>query len=169
MLEKSDIAELGLTKGQTKLLAKAVTELRPKGKPVSNVVPIAPVTTTSLAQNQGLDELLKKLDDGGDLDALMACGSLDDLQPNTGVTPGQANDSTRIDLNPHVYLGKPTSGKKEDKPLLIPDFIDVYAGITEPEHEIGSSGGAQVIVRAYKKKSPPLETRFTFTVDGSEC
>ena len=159
LLEKCNIAKLGLTKGQTKFLAKAMTELRPKGKPVSNGVPIAPVTTTSLAQNQGLDELLKKLDDGGGLDALMACGGLDDLQPNMGVTPGQANDSTRVDLNPHVNLGKPTSGKKEDKPLLIPDFTDAYAGITEPEkHEIGSSGRAQVIVRAYKKKSPPLET-----------
>ena len=66
-------------------------ELQPKGKPLSNSVPIAPVTTTSVAQNQGLDELLKKLDDGGGLYALMACGGLDDLQPNTGVTPVQAN------------------------------------------------------------------------------
>ena len=114
LLEKSDIAELGLTKGQTKLLAKAVTELQPKGKPGSNGVPITPVTTTILEQNQGLDDLLKKLDDGGGLDALMACGGLDDIQPNTGVTPGQANDSTRVGLNPHVYLGKPTSGNKED-------------------------------------------------------
>jgi len=58
-----------------------------------------------------------------------------------------------------VYLGKPTAGKKEEKPLLIPDFVDMYLGSTEPEEqEIGSSGGAQVIVRAFKKKTPALET-----------
>ena len=112
LLEKSDIAKLGLTKGQTKLLEKVVMELQPERKPVSNGVPIRLVTTTSLTRNQGLDELLKKLDDGGGLDAHMPCGGLYDLQHNTGVTPGQANDSTRVDLNPHVYLGKPNSGKK---------------------------------------------------------
>ena len=37
--------------------------------------------------------------------------------------------------------------EKEDKPLLIADFVDVYSGSTEPkEQEIGSSGGAQIIV-----------------------
>ena len=77
---------------------------------------------------------------------------------------GLGNESlnaTRIDLTPHVYLGKPpTSSKaKEVKPRLIPDFIDVYAGVSEPEeHEIGSTGGAQVIVRAYKKKAPQPQT-----------
>ena len=52
-----------------------------------------------------------------------------------------------------MYLGKPTAGKKEEKPLLIPDFVDMYLGSTEPEEqEIGSSGGAQVIVRAFNLK-----------------
>lgn len=51
--------------------------------------------------------------------------------------------------------------KKEDKPLLIPDFIEVYTGIAWPEeHEIGSSGRLQVIVRAYKKKNHHLWSLF---------
>ena len=51
-----------------------------------------------------------------------------------------------------MYLGKPTAGKKEEKPLLIPDFVDMYSGSIEPEEqEIGSTGGAQVTVRAFKR------------------
>ena len=36
------------------------------------------ITTTSLAKDQGLDQILTKLDDGGGLDAI-SCGGLDDL------------------------------------------------------------------------------------------
>lgn len=159
LLSTNDIAELGLTKGQTKLLTKAVNELK---APVQPGKLTAPITTTSLAKDQGLDELLKKLDNGGGLDALVSCGGLDDLPPSFDSTippAGQAQgDTTRVDLNPHVYLGKPNAGK-EEKPLLIPDFVDVYSGSNAPEEqEIGSSGGAQVIVRAFKKKTPALDT-----------
>ena len=102
------------------------------------------------------------MDNGGSLDALVSCGGLDDLPRSFDSTippAGQAQgDTTRVDLNPHVYLDKPNAGK-EEKPVLIPDFVDVYSGSTEPdEQEIGSSGGAQVIVRAFKKKTPALET-----------
>lgn len=47
-----------------------------------------------------------------------------------------------------MNLGKPNTGKKEEKALLIADFEDFYSGFTEPEgQEIGSSGATQVIVR----------------------
>jgi len=72
LLSPSDIAELGLTKGQNKLLSKAVNELRAPAQPAKLTEPI---TTTSLA-DQGLDELIKKLDNGGGLDALVSCGVL---------------------------------------------------------------------------------------------
>lgn len=75
-----------------------------------------PITTTSLAKDQGLDEILKKLDDRGGLDALLSCGGLDDLKQNlpstTPVASQLQGDPTRIDLNPHVYLGKPTTPVK---------------------------------------------------------
>ena len=77
LLSPSDIAELGLTKGQNKLLSKAVNELR---APVQRAKLMEPITTTSLAKDQGLDELLKKFDNGGGLDALVSCGGLDDSQ-----------------------------------------------------------------------------------------
>ena len=69
-MSPSDIAELGLTKGQNKLLSKAVNELRAPAQPAKLTEPI---TTTSLARDQGLDEFLKKLDNGGGLDALVSC------------------------------------------------------------------------------------------------
>ena len=100
LLSPSDIAELGLTKGQNKLLSKAVNELRAPAQPAKLTEPI---TTTSLA-DQGLDELIKKLDNGGGLDALVSCGGLDDLPQSFHSTippAGQAQgDTTRVDLNP---------------------------------------------------------------------
>ncbi|KAL9970441.1 hypothetical protein ACROYT_G022817 [Oculina patagonica] len=161
VLEKKveEMKNLLKCKRQTKLLTKAVNELK---APVQPGKLTAPITTTSLAKDQGLDELLKKLDNGGGLDALVSCGDLDDLPPSFDSTippAGQAQgDTTRVDLNPHVYLGKSNAGK-EEKPLLIPGFVDVYSGSNEPEEqELGSSGGAQVIVRAFKKKTPALDT-----------
>ena len=158
LLDQSNVQDLGLTKGQAKLLFKAISGLKPK-QPLSKADSSKPISTTSLAKDQGLEEVLKTFEDGGELDALMACAGLDDLQQQQSLANDPLN-ATRIDLNPHVYLGKPpTSGKaKEDKPLLIPDFVDAYAGVSEPEeHEIRSTGGAQVIVRAHKKKAPQLQ------------
>ena len=146
-----DIAELGLKKGQNKLLSKAVSELKAPNLPPKLAGP-KPITTTSLAKDQGLDEIFKKLDSGGGLDALLHGGGLDDLQHSLhSATPAASQlqgDTTRLDLNPHVYLGKTSTPVKQDeKPLLIPDFVDAYSGSTEPEEqEIGAGGGAQVIV-----------------------
>lgn len=60
-----------------------------------------PITTTSLAKGQDLDEFLKKLDNGGRLDALVSCGGLDDLQQSvlsaTPVTSQPQGDTARVD------------------------------------------------------------------------
>jgi len=69
LLSPSDIAELGLTKGQNKLLSKAVNEVRAPAQPAKLTEP--PITT-SLAKDQGLNEFVKKLDSGGGLDALVS-------------------------------------------------------------------------------------------------
>ena len=42
-----------------------------------------PITATSLAKDQRLDEILKKLDNGGGLDALLSCEGLGDLQQSS--------------------------------------------------------------------------------------
>ena len=67
--------------------------------------------------------------------------------------------STGSHFSVHVYLGKPTTpGKQDEKPLLISDFFDAYSGSMEPEEqEIGTGGGAQVIVGAFKQKTAALE------------
>ena len=104
------------------------------------------------------------MENGGGLDALVSCGGLYDLQQSvlsaTPVTRQPQGDTTRVDLNPHVYLGQPTTADKlDEKPLLVPEFVDAYSGSTEPdEQKIGSSGGAQVIARAFKRKTPALES-----------
>ena len=102
-------------------------ELRPPDLP-PKLTDTKFITTTSLAKDQGHDEILKKLDKGGGLDALLSCGGPDDLQQSlhsaTPVASQPQGDTTRIDLNPHVYLGKSiTPGKQDEKPLLIPDFV----------------------------------------------
>ena len=65
-----DVAEFGLTKGQNKLLSKAVSELKAPDLPPKLADP-KPVTTTSLAKDQDDDDILKKLDNGGELAALL--------------------------------------------------------------------------------------------------
>ena len=121
LLSPSDIAELGLTKGQNKLLSKAVNELR---APAQSAKLREPITTTSLAKGQGLHELLKKLDNGGGLDALVSCGGLYDLPQSFHSTippAGQAQgDTNRVDLSPHVYLGKPNAVKRKINPFSFP-------------------------------------------------
>ena len=109
LLTPGNIAERGLTKEQNKLISKAVNELRPPDLP-PKLADTKPITTTSLAKDQGLDEILKKLDNGRGLDALLSCGRPDDLQQSlhsaTPVASQPQGDMTRMDLNPHVYLGE---------------------------------------------------------------
>ena len=62
-------------------------------------------------------------------------------------------------IHVEYYFNSTTPGKQDEKPLLIPDFVDAYSGFTEPEEEeIGAGGWAQVIVRAFKRKTPALES-----------
>lgn len=116
-LLSTNIAKLGLTKGQTNCKWN---------------------TNTSSASQRTKALTSEKLDNEGGLVALCSCGGLDDLPPSFHSTIPLANqvqgDTTRVDLNPHVYLGKPSAGK-EEKPLFIPDFVEVYSGSTEPEEQ----------------------------------
>lgn len=117
LLTQDDMAELGLTK----VIGPRAPDLPRK------LVDTKAITTTSLAKDQGLDQILTKLDDGGGLDAI-SCGGLDDLKQSlhsaTPVANQPQGNTTRMDLNQHVYLGKPTTpGKLDEKPLLVPDFV----------------------------------------------
>ena len=59
LLDNSDIEDLGLMKGQAKLPCKAILGLKPKGPPY-NTDSSMPIKTTRLANDQGLDEVLKE-------------------------------------------------------------------------------------------------------------
>lgn len=63
----------------------------------------------------------------------------------------------RLDQDPQVFLGASTK-KGGEKPLLIPDFVNMgtYDGSTEEEQELGSTLGARIVIRAAKSK-PKLE------------
>ena len=79
LLDQPDVQDLRLTKGQAKLLFMTISGLKPK-EHLSKADSSKPITTASLAKDQGMEEVLKKLEDGGRLDALMSCGGLDDIQ-----------------------------------------------------------------------------------------
>ena len=55
LLTKEDIAEMGLTRGQAKLVLKAVTTLRAPKASVSQTIQ-DPLTTTSLAKEKTVDD-----------------------------------------------------------------------------------------------------------------
>ena len=112
-----------------------------------------PVTTKSLANDGGLEDLLKKIGRISMDDPLLTLGATE--QPFT--VPLE-----RVDNNPQVFLGTQhqAQSKKEGetKPLLIPDFISTatYDGSVEDEQEIGGSAGARIVLRAPRSK-PKLE------------
>ena len=108
----------------------------------------APVTTKSLATDGGLDEILKKIEGIGLDDPLTTLGAME---------PAYA--PPRMDNDPQVFLGTGANKVKggEAKPLLIPDFVNgQYYGSIDEDHELGSSGGTSVILRASTTK-PKLE------------
>ena len=157
LVQADDVATLDLTLGQRKLFMQALKLLsgtNPDQKPEEkHSSESTPVTTKSLANDGGLEDLLKKI--GGI--------SMDDPLVTLGAT-GQpfSTPLERVDNNPQVFLGtqhQPQSKKEgETKPLLIPDFISTatYNGSVEDEQEIGGSADARIVLRAPRSK-PKLE------------
>ena len=93
---------------------------------------------------------MKKIEGAGSLeDSLLAIGSSDFLP---GKTLAAQNSFTipRLDNDPHVFLGpkqKAVITKQGEKPLLIPDFINLGTyDNSEEEQEIGNnSSGAKIV------------------------
>ena len=155
LVHANDIGTLDLTLGQRKLFTQALKLLngtdadhKTEGKHPSEGTP---VTTKSLANDGGLEELLKKIGGISMDDPLLTLGATD--QPLTGPLE-------RVDNNPQVFLGTQHQAQKkgETKPLLIPDFISTttYDGSVEDEQEIGGSADARIVLRAPRSK-PKLE------------
>lgn len=157
LVQADDVGTLDLTLGQRKLFMQALKSLN--GTDTAHKTEethsseATPVTTKSLANDGGLEDLLKKI--GGI--------SMDDPLLTLGATgqpfPGPLE---RVDNNPQVFLGTQhqAQSKKEGetKPLLIPDFISTatYDGSVEDEQEIGGSSDARIVLRAPRRK-PKLE------------
>ena len=143
LVHADDVGTLDLTLGQRRLFMQALNLLngndqdqKIKEKHQSESTP---VTTKSLANDDGLEDLLKKI--GG--------FSMDDPLLKLGVTEQPFPvPLERVDNNPQVFLGTQHQAqyKKEGetKPLLIPDFISTanYDGSIEDEQDIGGSTGA---------------------------
>ena len=157
LVNKDDVATLDLTLGQRTILLQAVALLNSKEKSdkskETKSSETVPVTTKSLANDAGLEELLKKI--GGI--------SLDDPLVTLGATEQPFSEPLeRVDNNPQVFLGTQQSAQAkkggETKPLLIPDFVSTgtYDGSIEDEQEIGGSTGACIVLRAPRSK-PKLE------------
>ena len=147
LIQADDVATLDLILGQRKLFMQALkllSDTDPDQKPEEkHSSKSTPVTTKSLANDGGLEDLPKKI--GG--------VSIDDPLVMLGAT-GQpfSTPLERVANNPQVFLGahhQPQSKKEgETKPLLTPDFIStaMYNGSVEDEQEIGGSADAQVVL-----------------------
>jgi len=109
LVNSDDIGTLDLTLGQRKILLHALALLHSKEKSSTSEVTksseTVSVTTKSLANDEGLEELLKKI--GGI--------SLDDPLVTLGATEQPSSvPLERVDNNPQVFLGtqKPAEAKK---------------------------------------------------------
>ena len=155
---------MGLSIGQKRALEAALKKLRKdvNEKPSLGDATSAsnPITTKSLASDGGLEEILKKIESARLLDeSLLALGSTD----FPSAKPPALNTSTlpRLDNDLHVFFGlqqKGTSAKQGEKPLLIPDFVNLGTyDNREEEQEIGTnSSGAKIVIRLARGK-PKLE------------
>ena len=100
-----------------------------------------PVTTKTLANNGGLEELLKKI----------TGVSLNDPPVTRGATEQPLIvPLERVHHNLQVFLGIQDKKGGEIKPFLIPDFVitATYNGSIENEQEIGGSTDASIIRHA---------------------
>ena len=164
LLTSTDLEKLGLSIGQKRDLEAALKKLRKdvNEKPSLGDATAAsdPITTKSLASDGGLEEILKKIESAGSLDeSLLALGSTD----FSSAKPPALNTSTlpRLDNDPHVFLGlqqKGTSAKQGEKPLLIPDFVNLgtYDNREEEQETGNNSSGAKLVIRLARGK-PKLE------------
>ena len=156
LVHADDIATMELALGQRRLLLHAVemlngtpNESKPAKKKMSEDTP---VTTKSLANDGGLEDLLKKI--GG--------VSLDDPFVTLGATEHLLSvPLERVDNNPQVFLGTQQAQPKkggETKPFLILDFVSTatYDGSVEDEQEIGGSNDARIVLCTPRRK-PKLD------------
>ena len=164
LLTLTDLEKLGLSIGQKRVLEAAMKKLREdvkeKPSPFDATGTSYPVTSKSLASDAGMEEFLKTIERVGSLEeSLLALGSTD----VSSAKPPALNTWTlpRLDNDPHVFLGlqqKGTSAKQDEKPLLIPDFVNLGTyDNREEEQEIGNnSSGAKIVIRSARGK-PKLE------------
>ena len=155
LVRADDVGTLDLTLGQRRLFMQALNllngndqEQKTEEKHPSESTP---VTTKSVANDGGLEDLLKKMGGISMDDPLLKLGATEQPFP----VPLE-----RVDNNPQVFLGTQHQAQKEGekKPLLIPDFISTanYDGSIEDEQDIGGSAGARIVLRASRSK-PKLE------------
>ncbi|PFX23981.1 hypothetical protein AWC38_SpisGene11448 [Stylophora pistillata] len=154
-----DVGALDLTLGQRELFMRALNLLNGNDQDhkteVKHSSESTPLTTKSLANDSGLEDLHKKIGGISMDDRLWMSHRVDTEQPLS--VPLE-----RVDNNPQVFLGThhQAQSKKEGetKPLLIPDFISTatYDRSVEDEQEIGGSAGARIVLRAPRSK-PKLE------------
>ena len=156
--------KIGAEHSQKRVLEAALKKLRKdvneKPSPGEATSASDPITTKSPASDGGLEEILKKIESAGSLEeSLLALGSI----AFSPAKPQALNTSTlpRLDNDPHVFLGpqeKGTSAKQGEKPLLIPDFVNLGTyDSREEEQEIGNNSSWEKIVIRSAKQKPKLE------------
>ena len=161
--------KLGLSIGQKRVLEAALKKLRKdvneKPSPGDATGASDPITTKSLASDGGLEEILKKIESAGSLDeSLLALGSTD----FSSAKPPALNTSTlpRLDNDPHVFLGlqqKGTSAKQGEKPLLIPDFVNLGTyDNREEEQEIGNNSSGEKNCNSLSEEKTKIRTSHRF-------
>jgi len=151
LLTSNDTDALGLSLGQKRVFEAVLRRLKVTGVTESTTNKSIPVTTKSLAKDGGLEEILKKIKGTGSLeDSLLALGTTD--LSRAGKSQATLNSSTlsRLDNDPQVFLGRQQkAGTKEgEKPLLIPDFVNVgtYDNSEEEQRLFSAAAGAAVFL-----------------------
>ena len=160
LLTLTDLERLGLSIGQKRVLEAAMKKLRKDVKEKPSLFDATGtsylVTSKSLASDGGMEEILETIESVGSLDdSLLALGSTD----VSSAKPPALNTSTvpRLDNDPHVFLGlqqKGTSTKQGEKPLLIPEFVNLGAyDNREEEQETGNNfSGENIVIRSARGK-----------------
>ena len=156
LLDSSDLAALEITRGQRKLLEKAIHDLTGVSTKTTMKDHQQPITTSSLAKDTGLNSLLQQLETDGGLDAIIN-GSIEDHGAAKQKTH-EMGATARLDTDPQVFLGPNKPKGTTDPPLLIPDYVQSYGYGQDDfeEHELTSAPQQRVVVRTARAK-PKLE------------